>query len=127
VKLRSLERPRAKQGKSIFIISIILIVPTVIIPVFWMYNARWHSNMIEVMLADFIPIFLLSIISAVLAMFVNKRSLFNNNMNEINIKNIDLTGNINKGLSKYLIIGFIVFVIITMIFIFLFYLTNLLR
>ncbi len=79
VKLRSAEKPRADQGKTILIISIILIIPTVIIPIFLMYKAGWHPLMIEVMLADFIPILLLSITSAVLSMRVKKRSLYRNN------------------------------------------------
>jgi hypothetical protein len=75
MNLQSINKPKVKKGNIVFIISIILIAPTVIIPVSWMYKSGWHPLMIEVMSADFIPILLLSIISAVLARIVKKRSI----------------------------------------------------
>ncbi len=40
-----------------------------------MYSAEWHRVMVKLLLADFVPIRVLSAFSAILARFVNKRSL----------------------------------------------------
>ena len=76
-KLRSKKKLKKNQGKTVFIISIIIIVFSVIIPIALMYSASWHTLMVEVMLADFMPILILAIISLVLSMRVKKRSLEN--------------------------------------------------
>ena len=72
VKLKSKKKPKKKQGKIVFLISIILIVPTIIIAFNLIKSSNWSSGSIEVMLVFFGPLLLLSIISAVLAKLLMK-------------------------------------------------------
>ncbi len=119
IKLKSSKSPEKKQGNIIFIISIIIIPVSIIIPILWMYNAKWHRLMIEVMLADFSPILLLSIISAVLAMFVKKRSL-NNKMENAGSKIFNLSEKIKEILSSKISIAIIFFLLLSLIYYFFF-------
>lgn len=110
-KLRSAENPREKQGNIIFIISVILIVPTVVIPVFLMHKSGWHLQMIEVMLADFTPILIASTTSAILAMFVKNRSSNNNSNSTKFFESIQSNNSITKFVSsKFFIAGSLLFV-----------------
>ncbi len=74
VKLKSNVKPGKKPGRIIFVLSLIILFFSVIIPLAWSYSADWHHTMIELMLGDFIPIVLLSATSAVLAMKVKRYS-----------------------------------------------------
>ena len=118
IKLKSSKPPEKKQGNIIFIISIIIIPVSILIPIAWMYNAKWHKLMIEVMLADFLPILLLSIISAVLALFVKKRSL--NIMEDAGRKIFILSEKIKVILSSKLLIALIIFLLLSFIYYFFF-------
>ena len=73
-KLKSMTRPGKNACKIIYTISIITIPFTVIIPVFWILWSDCHKEMIELMLAEFIPLLILSITSIALAMRVRKSS-----------------------------------------------------
>ncbi|MCP4135547.1 MAG: hypothetical protein GY754_31550 [bacterium] len=75
VKLIIKTKPEKKQGTVVFKISIILIAPTIIIPILLIHSYHWIPGVIGAMSVFFGPILLLSIISAVLAKFVMRRSL----------------------------------------------------
>ena len=123
-KLRSKKKLKKNQGKTVFIISFIIIVLSIIIPIAWMYSAKWHPLMVEVMLADFIPILVLAIISLVLSMRVKKRSLENDEIREERILKKEQTEIINKGLSKKVIIVLILFSVVIVVMTFLFFFTG---
>ena len=69
------EKLDKRHGKIVFIVSLVIMISSIIIPIVLMHLAKWHRLMIELMLADFIPVLLLSVISAVLSVHVMKRPL----------------------------------------------------
>ncbi len=74
VQLKGDVKPGKKPGRIVFVLSLIILFFSIIIPLGWMFSADWHHTMIELMLADFIPMILLSVTSAVLAVKVKRRS-----------------------------------------------------
>ncbi len=72
--LKNSEKPVAKRGNVVFVISLVIMVLAVIIPLLFMNLGKWHSKIIEVMLGDCVPIVLLSALSAVLSYRLMKRS-----------------------------------------------------
>ncbi len=127
-KLKSKEKLNKKQGEIVFTLSLIIIVPSIIIPILWVYWAENHYKMFELMSGVFIPIILLSIISSVLAMFVKKRSLnIDNDMSEVRAFESEQSETFDKRLSKKFIIGLILFLIVLIVTIFLYCFTPYLK
>ena len=120
INLKSLKKPGKNRGKTVFIISIIIIPPTILIPVFWMFWTEWNNEMIQLMSGVFAPILILSIISAVLAGRVKKRSLdTDDDINGAMVKKSDQTGTVdNKSLKKIFLIGSAIFLSVLTVFIF---------
>ena len=67
------KRPGKKFGKIMYPVSIITIPPAIIMPILWIYWADRHQEMIEIMLAVFIPVLILSIISIILISYAKKQ------------------------------------------------------
>jgi membrane-associated HD superfamily phosphohydrolase len=85
VVLNNKKKPEKKQGKVAFILSIITIILSIIIQIFWTYWADKHWEMFVLMSGDFVPIILLACISIVLARFVRKRARkIDNDIAEVN-------------------------------------------
>jgi len=120
VNLKSLKKPGRNLGKTVFIISIIIIFPTILIPMFWMFRTEWNSEMIQLMLGVFAPVLVLTIISAVLARRVNKRSLnTDDDISDAIVNKSDQSGTVdNKSLKKIFLIGSAIFLLLLAVFIF---------
>ncbi len=74
VKLKALKSISNNQGKIVFTLSSIIVFSTILIPLFWISWSDWNNEMIQLMSGVFVPVLILSIISAVLSRLVKKRS-----------------------------------------------------
>ncbi|MFC1670987.1 hypothetical protein ACFL20_11405 [Spirochaetota bacterium] len=119
IKLNKSDKPTKKQGKIIFILSNIIIAPTIIIPLLWIIRADWKSEMIEVMTGTFVPILVLTIISSVLAKLVKKKSLMSDSeFNDAIAAKSEKAGAVNEKFLQYVKIGlvFISLILIALLF-----------
>ncbi len=73
-KLKTREKLKPNQGKTVYVISIIAIILSIFIPIAWMYSANWDRMMVKLMLADFVPVILLATTSLLLSIYVKKKS-----------------------------------------------------
>ena len=124
IKLNSKKEPNKNQGKIVFILSSIIIFPTIIIPIILIYLVEWKNEMIELMSGVFVPILLLSIISAVLANFVKKRSILSSDdINEERYMKSKKSAIADNKFSKYFIIGAISLLLAFIVFVFKYFFT----
>ena len=79
IKLKNTNKPTKGQGKVIFIISIIIIFPTILIPLAIMSGENWDPQVVELMLGAFMPILIMAIATTVLAKIIKNRSLLGEN------------------------------------------------
>jgi len=74
LRLKQPAKPKSKEGRIVLVLSWISIPPTVLLPLLLMAHQSWHPEMVELMLADFVPVLLLSLVSVVLATKVRRRN-----------------------------------------------------
>lgn len=123
-RLRSKKRPDNKSGNVVFILSLVAIPPAILIPALWMHWADWKYAMIELMLAVFLPVLLMAIISAVLAMYVKKRSAGGDSWrDELPEQSADPSIVVHRGLSDKHRIGAVLLLIALLLLLFWYFFT----
>ncbi len=76
-RLKSKTRPRKGLGRAQFIISIVTLLLSIVLPLAIIHLSGWKYIMLELMMAVFVPIIALSVFLAYLSLRVRKRSFEN--------------------------------------------------
>lgn len=75
VILNNKKKPEKKKGNTVFVLSIIAIIFSIILQFFWTYWADKHWEMFVLMSGAFVPVIVLASVSIVLFRIVRKRAL----------------------------------------------------